>query len=70
MSEENLLASSYIVSAATHYGIDIRCTAMGRMIHDNEVTHMALFDTVDQDKVFHVKITDMTETMRPWLVEQ
>ncbi len=70
MSETNLLASSSIISAATHHGIDERCTAMGRMIHDNEVSHMALFDTVDQDKVFHTKISDVTETMRPWLIEQ
>jgi hypothetical protein len=69
VSIENLLANTFVVSAATHEGIGLRTQALARMIKNREIKHIFLFDTVFTEVVVHERIKDVTENELNKLIE-
>lgn len=67
---DHLVKASYIVSAATHYGIQQWIDALAQIIAHRDISYTYLFDTVAIGQEQHEFITDITEQDLPMLLEQ
>lgn len=65
-----LLSNSFVVSAATHYGIDDWTKALGNLIARKELRYTYLFDTVKTDEVYHEFVTDITDQEIEMLLDE
>ena len=70
VSEQELLAHTFIVSAATHYGIKERTSALATLIERRDIAYRYLFDTVVTQEIVHTFLTDSTESDLPMLLEE
>lgn len=69
VSAKDLLKNTFVVSAATHEGIEIWTNALAHMIKNREIKHIFLFDTVATETIAHERITDVTENELDKLIE-
>lgn len=70
VGQEELLAHTFIVSAATHYGIKDWTAALATLIKHREIKYTYLFDTVTTHKITHEFISDVTESDLDNLLEE
>ncbi len=70
VSTDILHANSFIVSAATHHGIDEWTSALARLIESDTVEYVHLFDRVQVEEIKHDLITDVTERDLPMLLAE
>lgn len=66
----SLIQNSFIVSAATHFGLEDWIQKISYLIASTELKTMTLLDRVDVDTVSHIKITDVTEQEVPFLLDE
>lgn len=70
ISQKDLLHNTFIVSAATHYGIAEWTKTLANMITQREIKYTYLFDTVITHTEHHEFVTDVTENELDTLIEQ
>jgi hypothetical protein len=63
------LGNTFVVSAATHEGVNLWTQALARMIKNREIKHIFLFDTVATQIITHERIKDITENELDKLIE-
>ena len=70
ISQKDLLHNTFIVSAATHYGIPEWTKTLANMITQREIKYTYLFDTVITHTEHHKFITDVTEHELDTLIQE
>ena len=70
ISQKDLLHNTFIVSAATHYGIANWTKTLANMITDREIKYTYLFDTVVVHTEHRKFITDVTDQEIEYLIEE
>ena len=70
MSQKDLLHNTFIVSAATHYGIKEWTKTLANMITHREIKYTYLFDTVMTQEIHHEFIKDVTDEDLEKLLEE
>lgn len=70
VSQKDLLDNSFVVSAATHHGIEHWISELAQVIKSQSIKNIHLFDTVQIQEIKHQRVTDITDSDFQYLMDE